>query len=130
MTTQVQEQATPQHAVSSHASPERPLREQAEAVASLLLRRARGVLSVARPATWVLIFGALALWIAGRALGWWELTIAAVVLTVVLVLCLFFLIGRTTYDVTLDLNRTRVVVGERAVGALTLSNGGSRAILP
>ena len=40
-------------------------------------------------------------------------------------LCLLFLIGRTAYDVSLDLNRTRVVVGERAVGALTLANTGS-----
>ena len=35
---------------------------------------------------------------------------------------------RTTSS--LDLTRTRVVVGERAVGALTLSNTGRRAILP
>src|SRR5690606_1264602 len=32
--------------------------------------------------------------------------------------------------VSLDLNRDRVVVGERAVGALSLSNPGTRAILP
>ncbi len=120
MTTQVQ----------APAATERSFAEQAEAAASVIARRARGVLSVARPATWVLIFSALALWIAGRVLGWWELTVAAVVVTVVLVLCAFFLIGRSAYDVTLDLNRTRVVVGERAVGALTLANTGSRAILP
>ena len=41
-----------------------------------------------------------------------------------------FLIGRTAYDVGLDLTRTHVVVGERAVGALTLANTGRRAILP
>src|SRR5690606_26437606 len=63
-------------------------------------------------------------------LGWWELTVAAVVITFVLALCALFLIGRTAYDVSLDLNRTHVVVGERAVGALTLSNPGGRAILP
>ncbi|MGW9585795.1 DUF58 domain-containing protein [Microbacterium sp. NPDC055455] len=88
------------------------------------------VFGVVRPAAWVLIAGAVALWIAGQALGWWELTVAAVVVAAVLVLCLLFLIGRTAYDVSLDLNRTRVVVGERAVGALTLANTGSRAILP
>ncbi|MFE4725063.1 DUF58 domain-containing protein [Microbacterium sp. NPDC056736] len=88
------------------------------------------VFGVVRPAAWVLSAGAVALWIAGQALGWWELTVAAVVVAVVLLLCLLFLIGRTAYDVSLDLNRTRVVVGERAVGALTLANTGSRAILP
>jgi uncharacterized protein (DUF58 family) len=94
------------------------------------LRRLRTALGVVRPVAWVLIAAAIALWIFGHTLGWWELTVAAVVVTTVLVLCLVFLIGRTAYDVALDLNRTRVVVGERAVGALTLSNTGSRAILP
>lgn len=94
------------------------------------LRALRGVLSVVRPAAWVLIALAIVLWVSGRLLGWWELTVAAVVVTTVLALCLLFLIGRTAYDITLDLNRTRVVVGERAVGALTLANTGGRAILP
>jgi uncharacterized protein (DUF58 family) len=87
------------------------------------------VFGVVRPAAWVLIAASLVLWIAGQALGWWELTVTAVVMAAVLLLCLLFLIGRTAYDVALDLNRTRVVVGERAVGALTLSNTGARAIL-
>lgn len=94
------------------------------------LRALRGVLSVVRPAAWVLIALAIVLWVSGQLLGWWELTVAAVVVTTVLALCLLFLIGRTAYDITLDLNRTRVVVGERAVGALTLANTGGRAILP
>ncbi|MBD3941315.1 DUF58 domain-containing protein [Microbacterium sp. NEAU-LLC] len=85
---------------------------------------------VVRPAAWVLISATLVLWIAGQSLGWWELTVTAVVIAAVLLLCLLFLIGRTAYDVALDLNRTRVVVGERAVGALMLSNTGPRAILP
>ncbi|MHC2998345.1 DUF58 domain-containing protein [Microbacterium sp. HJ5] len=100
------------------------------AIAARAARAARGVLGVVRPAAWVLIAGAVVLWIAGATLGWWELTVAAVVLTALLALCALFLIGRTAYDVTLDLTRTRVIVGERAVGALTLSNSGNRAILP
>lgn len=98
--------------------------------AGAAVRALRGLLSVVRPAAWVLIALALVLWVSGQALGWWELTVAAVVVTTVLALCLLFLIGRTAYDITLDLNRTRVVVGERAVGALTLANTGGRAILP
>ncbi|MCC2032987.1 DUF58 domain-containing protein [Microbacterium allomyrinae] len=98
--------------------------------ALIALRMLRGALGVVRPTAWVLLAAAVVLWVLGRSLGWWELTVAAVVVTVVLALCLLFLIGRTAYDVTLDLNRTRVVVGERAVGALTLANTGSRAILP
>ena len=105
-------------------------REKWGVIAARVARPLRAALGVVRPAAWVLIAGAVVLWIAGAALGWWELTVAAIVLTALLALCALFLIGRTAYDVTLDLTRTRVVVGERAVGALTLSNSGSRAILP
>ncbi|RKT31857.1 uncharacterized protein (DUF58 family) [Microbacterium sp. AG1240] len=106
------------------------LREVAAPFAARALRRARGILRVARPLAWVLLATAIVLFVAGRILGWQELVIAAVVVATVLVLCTFFLIGRTDYDVGLDLNRTRVVVGERAVGALSLANTGTRAILP
>ena len=111
---------------------DRPSRwtDAAARVGSSASRRARSVLGVIRPAAWALIVAAAALWIGGEVLGWWELTIAAVVLTVILAVCALLLIGRTAYDVGLDLNRTRVVVGERAVGALTLANAGRRAILP
>ncbi len=112
------------------AAPAGDRREWWGELAAHVWRRLRRVLVVVRPAAWVLIAGAVVLWIAGASLGWWELTVAAIVLTVLLALCTLFLIGRTAYDVTLDLTRTRVVVGERAVGALTRSNSGGRAILP
>ncbi|MEL5991854.1 DUF58 domain-containing protein [Microbacterium phosphatis] len=103
-------------------------------VALYLLGRVAGALrraaKVVRPVGWILIGIAPVLWIVGLTMGWREVTVAAVVVTVVIALCLLFLIGRTTYDVRLDLSRTRVVVGERAIGALTLANSGSRAILP
>lgn len=98
--------------------------------ASAALAWLRGVFGVFRPAAWVLLALTVTLWVGGQLLGWWELTVAAIVLAFLLALCTLFLVGRTAYDVTLDLNRTHVVVGERAVGALTLSNPGSRAILP
>lgn len=92
--------------------------------------RLQKIASVIRPLAWVLIALAIVFWIAGGSLGWKELTVAAVIVTLTLLLCALFLIGRTEYDVALDLARTRVVVGERAVGALTLANPGNRAILP
>jgi len=92
--------------------------------------RLRKIASVIRPLAWVLMALAVVFWTVGASLGWRELTLAAVIVTLTLVLCALFLIGRTEYDVSLDLARTRVVVGERAVGALTLSNPGDRAILP
>ncbi|WP_292810238.1 DUF58 domain-containing protein [Microbacterium sp.] len=119
--------ATPVAATSAR---EPSWRESAVPVAAYALRRVAGVLSVARPVTWVLIATVIVCALAGSMLGWAELVVAAVVITTALAVCALFLIGRTTYDVALDLTRTRVVVGERAVGALTLTNGGDRAILP
>jgi len=103
-------------------------------VAGYLLGRAlagaRRAAKVVRPIGWVLIGLAAVLWAVGPWLGWREITVAAVAVTTTIALCLLFLIGRTTYDVSLDLTRTRVVVGERAVGALSLANSGARPILP
>ncbi|OAH48790.1 DUF58 domain-containing protein [Microbacterium oleivorans] len=79
---------------------------------------------------WVVIAAAVVLWITAFALGWQEAFVAAVVATILALICAVFLFGRTAYDVDLDLTRTRVVVGERAVGALTLANRTSRSLLP
>jgi len=99
-------------------------------IAGRVLDRLRRIAAVIRPLGWTAIGLALAFWIAGALMGWQELIVTAIVLAAVVVVCSAFLIGRTEYDVALDLARTRVVVGERAVGALTLSNTGARAILP
>ncbi len=93
-------------------------------------RMARRVTAVIRPLGWVALALAVLLWFAALAYGWQEALIAAVVVTAALALGIPFLFGRTAYDVELDLTRTRVVVGERAVGALTLANGTGRALLP
>lgn len=103
-------------------------------VAALLGDRARRrwglIASAVRPLAWVLIALAIVFWVGGQLLGWWEFTVAAAAITATIVLCAIFLIGRTTYDIVLDLARTRVVVGERAVGGLMLKNSSARAILP
>ncbi|WP_125130254.1 DUF58 domain-containing protein [Microbacterium sp. 10M-3C3] len=106
------------------------LREVAAPAAARVWRRVRSILVVVRPLGWVLIAATIVLGVLGLALGWRELVVTATVLAFTVALCAVFLIGRTDYDVGLDLTRTRVVVGERAVGALTLANAGSRAILP
>ena len=105
-------------------------RDVAAVLGARAMTRLRIIGSAVRPLAWVLIAIAIGFWLIGRIAGWWEFTIAAVVVAITVALCALFLIGRTAYDVSLDLARTRVVVGERAVGALTLANRGSRAILP
>ena len=41
-----------------------------------------------------------------------------------------FIVGRSSYGVTLDLARTRVAVGDQAVGSITVSNTSTRPLLP
>jgi uncharacterized protein (DUF58 family) len=105
-------------------------RDVAAVIGARVLTRLRAVASVIRPLAWVLIAIAVGAWIVGQVAGWSELLVVSIVIAITLALCALFLIGRTAYDVSLDLARTRVVVGERAVGALTLANHGTRAILP
>ncbi|WP_337002587.1 MULTISPECIES: DUF58 domain-containing protein [unclassified Microbacterium] len=105
-------------------------RDIAAVVGARILKRLRMIASAIRPLAWVLMALAVGFWVLGQIAGWVEFTVAAVVIAIALALCALFLIGRTAYDVALDLARTRVVVGERAVGALTLANRGTRAILP
>ena len=106
------------------------LREDAGEIAGRAWAGIRHVAGVIRPLGWIVAALAVALWIVALTLGWKEVMIAAAVVTAVLALCVPFLFGRTSYEVGLDLTRTHVVVGERAVGALTLANRTARALLP
>ncbi|MFT4158074.1 MAG: DUF58 domain-containing protein [Microbacterium sp.] len=99
-------------------------------IGARVLGRLRRITDAIRPLAWVLIGLAVGLWTLGQVGGWVEFTIAAAVIAITAALCALFLIGRTAYDVSLDLARTRVVVGERAIGALKLANRSARAILP
>lgn len=105
-------------------------RDVAALLGARVLRRLRLIASVVRPLGWTLIGLSVLFWAVGAVWGWRELIVAGWMLGFVLLICAAFLIGRTTYDVALDLARTRVVVGERAIGALTLANRSGRAILP
>ncbi|MCR2816355.1 DUF58 domain-containing protein [Microbacterium jiangjiandongii] len=101
----------------------------APAVAPLARRLGR-ITRVVTPLGWGIIAVTVVAGAAGMTLGWWELTTLALCGAALLAVCAVFLIGRTQYDVSLDLTRQRVVVGERAVGSLELRNPGTRAILP
>jgi uncharacterized protein (DUF58 family) len=112
------------------SSSEAGWRDVAALLGGRILRRLSLIASAVRPLGWIVMAAAIVLWVAGQLLGWLEFTIAGFVLALISVICALFLIGRTEYDIALDLARTRVVVGERAVGALTLANNSGRAILP
>ncbi|GAA4373504.1 DUF58 domain-containing protein [Paeniglutamicibacter cryotolerans] len=69
-------------------------------------------------------------WVLGLAFGWQEAKVAALMGTLLLVLAIGFILGRSIYSVTLDLNRTRVAVGDRAVGGIDVSNASARQLAP
>lgn len=105
-------------------------RERGETLVRGLRTGIRAVTDVIRPLGWVLIAVAVFLWWLAFAFGWIEMLIAASIVTAVVLVSIAFLFGRTAYDIELDLTRTHVVVGERAVGGLTLVNRTARTILP
>lgn len=105
-------------------------RERAETVLGVAWRGIRRVTDVIRPLGWIVLALIVVLWLVALTLGWKEVMVAAAVATAIAALSTAFLFGRTTYDIHLDLTRTHVVVGERAVGALTLQNASTRAMLP
>ena len=77
----------------------------------------------------VLAFSLVAL-IVGLQLGWRELLVIGCTGLAALVISIGFALGRSAYDVKLDLASERVVVGERAVGRITVSNTSARTLLP
>lgn len=95
------------------------------------------VLRVGAPVTQALsTFGvavlvvAVGAWVAGLVLGWLEVLVAAIVLTVALVAAIVFVLGRLRYDVSLVLTQSRVTVGDPAVGRLDVRNAAARPLLP
>ena len=62
--------------------------------------------------------------------GWAEFAVAALTLGVALAVSALFLIGRSSYAVTLGLHTRRVVAGAQATCALPTVNTGSRRLLP
>jgi uncharacterized protein (DUF58 family) len=79
---------------------------------------------------WAVLGATIAALMAGAVFGWRELLIVAFVLLAALLIAIGFAIGRSAYAVTLDLALSRVVVGERAVGRIAVTNTSTRSLLP
>jgi uncharacterized protein (DUF58 family) len=92
--------------------------------------RLHPALSVVSPLGWAVAGAALLLAAAGAAWGWQEATAAALLAAALFVLSVAFVLGRSSYAVTLDLARTRVAVGESAVGGIEAVNTASRSLAP
>lgn len=99
-------------------------------VRGLWLRCVWPVLSVVSVLGWSVLAAAIMLWTAGQAFGWQEAKAAAIAAFVLVLIAIGFILGRSSYGVILDLARTRVAVGDSAVGSIAVSNTSARPLLP
>ena len=99
-------------------------------VRQLWLKYPWPVLSVVSVLGWSVLAAAVLLWWTGQAFGWQEAKAAAIAAFVLFVVAVAFILGRSSYGVVLDLARTRVAVGDSAVGSIAVSNTSARPLLP
>ncbi|HTN57805.1 MAG TPA: DUF58 domain-containing protein, partial [Protaetiibacter sp.] len=93
-------------------------------------RVAGPVLRVVTPVGWVVIgLAVLALGLSA-IFAWQEFTFLGFVLLAAVLVAAFFLIGRSSYGVFVELNPRRVVVGDRAMGRMVVTNTGARKLPP
>jgi len=88
------------------------------------------VVVVITPVGWlVLLFSGLSIALSA-IFGWQEFTYLGTVLLASVALSTVFLFGRASYGVLVELNPRRVVVGDRAMGRMLVTNIGPRALSP
>src|SRR5690554_4680924 len=80
---------------------------------------------LARPVSglgWAVLVAAVVLGGVGWWLGWVELTVVAATLAASMAVATLLTLGRSTYEVVLDLSENRVTVGRRAVARVEVRN--------
>jgi hypothetical protein len=93
-------------------------------------RVVRPVLAVITPVGWlVLLVAAVALTLS-LVFGWQEFTYLGTLMLAAFIVCSAFLFGRASYGVIIELNPRRVVVGDRAMGRMLITNTGARKLQP
>lgn len=85
--------------------------------------------SVITPLGWVLLALAPLTLVLGYALGWVEFVVAGYISALLLVIASIYLIGRTSFKLTLRLTHPRVVVGDSAEGLVHAHNPTRRRLL-
>lgn len=99
-------------------------------VGRTLLAARPAVLDLVTVLGWQVLAAGLGFWIIGAVLGWEEAITAAAAAFILVAMAAVFVIGRTSYGVVLDLAKTRVEVGEMAVGSISVTNTSARPLLP
>ena len=107
-------------------------RSMSRAVTGLVagVTRSRTAISWVSRAGWVVLTAGIVSLGVGLRFGWVELVVLGGSLLTLVVGAIAFAIGRHPYQVRLRLREGRVVVGERAMGALEVTNVSHRPVLP
>ena len=93
-------------------------------------RRVGPIVRVVTPASWtVAVIATLSISLSAF-FAWQEFTYLGLVLAAAFVLAAFYLVGRSSYGVMIELNPRRVVVGDRAMGRMVVTNTGPRGLAP
>ena len=93
-------------------------------------RTARPVLSVVTPVGWLVLLVSAAALTLSLVFGWQELTYLGTLMLAAFIVCSAFLFGRASYGVIIELNPRRVVVGDRAMGRMLITNTGAKNLQP
>jgi len=93
-------------------------------------RRVRPVLAVVTPLGWTVLAAGLIAWFLGSKFGWVEAMIIAAACFALFLLCCLLTVGRTLLQVVVDVDPSRVVVGEPAAGRIEITNISKVRLLP
>lgn len=88
------------------------------------------VVRVVTPLGWLVLGLAVVALVLSAVFGWQEFTYLGTVTLAALVVSCAFLFGRASYGVLIELNPRRVVVGDRAMGRMLVTNTGAKALTP
>ncbi|MBG6056290.1 hypothetical protein IWX81_002722 [Salinibacterium sp. CAN_S4] len=93
-------------------------------------RLVRPVLSVITPVGWLVLLVAATSLTLSLVFGWQEFTYLGTLMLAAFIVCSAFLFGRASFGVIIELNPRRVVVGDRAMGRMLITNTGTRNLQP
>lgn len=99
------------------------------ALAGVAARLLAPYLRVISASGWLVLVLGVGSLVASAMLGWVELFFLGLTLLAALIVSVAFVFGRATYLVHIELTPRRVVVGEKALGSMTVSNNGSKKLL-
>lgn len=94
------------------------------------VRAVRAWLAPITPLGWIVAGIGIVTLVTGLALGWRELVIVGVITSSALLIASVFVLGQARYRVDVDLEFTRVVVGERALGQIEIESMSARQLMP